>query len=257
MALQYSTGLRTFIGGLCSYKQALVGGRLMIYSGSVPASADAALVAGYTLLCQVSLGSGTWVAETQSYGTITVGGSAGTVSSITVDGKEILGTSCAYVDSTTNLATLIAATINAYSPVLGAEYYATSSSSVVTITALSGTGTSPNGLVVAASVTGSVTATPANMANGSAGAYGLTYGGSPTGVLSKSGVWSGVNVASGTATYFRLLGAAADAGALSTSLIRIQGTCGVVGADYNMSSTTLTSGYTHTVDGFNLTFPAA
>jgi hypothetical protein len=258
MTIQYSTALRTFVGAYGSYKQALKGGVLNIYSGSVPASADAALVAGYTLLSQVSLASGTWAAETLSSGTVTVAGSSGSITNITVDGKEILGTTCTYVDSPTNLATLVAATINAYSPVLGAEYVATSSAAIVTITALPGTGTSPNALVVATTVTGSVTATAANMASGAAGSNGLTYAGCVAGVLSKgSGVWSGVNAASGTATYFRLLSSVADAGALSTTLMRIQGTCGISGADYNMSSTTLTSGYTHTVDGFSLTLPAA
>jgi len=257
MSLSFSTGLRTFTAAYGSYKQALQGGKMRLYSGSVPATADAALVSGYTLLNQITLASGALTEEVCAAGSVTVAGSSGTVTSITVDGKEILGVTCAYVDSPANLATLIANTINAYAPILGAEYIATTSSAKVIITALPGSGTSANGLVVSTTVTGSVTKTDVNMGTevaGVSGVNGITYGGATAGVLAKgTGIWSGTNLATGTATYFRICGSVADGGALSTSLIRIQGTCGISGSDYVMSSTTLTLGYTHTVDGFSLT----
>ena len=53
MALRFSTGLRNFLQGYGSLQQAMWGGKLLIYSGSQPASADTAVkwnavVYGYT-----------------------------------------------------------------------------------------------------------------------------------------------------------------------------------------------------------------
>lgn len=53
--------------------------------------------------------------------------------------------------------------------------------------------------------------------------------------------WSGTNVASGVASFFRHV-LAADTGALSTSALRIQGTVGAGGADLNLGNVSLTSG---------------
>jgi hypothetical protein len=91
---------------------------------------------------------------------------------------------------------------------------------------------------------------------GVAAVNGLVLGSIANAVLGKgSGVWSGVNSASGVATHFRLEGSIADAGALSTTHHRVQGTCGVGSGDYPLSSTTFTSGRTHTVDDFSLSIP--
>jgi hypothetical protein len=77
------------------------------------------------------------------------------------------------------------------------------------------------------------------------------------GVLSKAPaeVWSGVNAASGTATFYRHV-AAADDGTLSTTQPRIQGTVSTVGADLNLSSVSLTSGATQTIDYYSVALPA-
>lgn len=75
------------------------------------------------------------------------------------------------------------------------------------------------------------------------------------GVLSKAAeVWSGVNAASAAATYFRHV-AVGDDGTLSTTQARIQGTVGTAGADLNISSTSLTSGATQTIDFYNVALP--
>ncbi len=77
------------------------------------------------------------------------------------------------------------------------------------------------------------------------------------GVLSKdANIWSGVAGASGTASYFRLV-VNTDTGVLSTTEIRMQGSVGTSGADINMSSVSIVSGATQTVDTFDLTMPAA
>lgn len=78
------------------------------------------------------------------------------------------------------------------------------------------------------------------------------------GVLSKAPaeVWSGVNVASGEATFYRHV-AVGDDGTLSATQPRIQGNVGVAGADLNLSSTTLTSGATQTIDNYSVAMPAS
>ncbi len=78
-----------------------------------------------------------------------------------------------------------------------------------------------------------------------------------SGVLSKdANVWSGVASATGTASYFRLV-VNTDTGVLSTTEIRMQGTVGTSGADINMSSVSIVSGATQTIDTWDLTMPAS
>ena len=92
-----------------------------------------------------------------------------------------------------------------------------------------------------------------------AGAFdnGLEFGAAASGAISKnSEVWSGVAAASGTAGWFRLMANATDASGASTSLPRVDGSIGTSGADLNMSSTTITSGQTYTIDTFTLTLPS-
>lgn len=55
--IKYSTGLREAIAVGSSLRAALNSGLIKIYSGTVPASADAA-IGGATLLCTVSAGGG-------------------------------------------------------------------------------------------------------------------------------------------------------------------------------------------------------
>lgn len=75
------------------------------------------------------------------------------------------------------------------------------------------------------------------------------------GVIAKAAeVWSGTNVASGTATFFRHV-ATGDDGTSSTTQARIQGTVGTAGADLNISSVSLTSGATQTIDFYNVALP--
>lgn len=77
-----------------------------------------------------------------------------------------------------------------------------------------------------------------------------------SGTLAKAPaeVWSGVNAATGTATFYRHV-AVGDDGTLSTTQPRIQGTVGTSGAELNLSSTALTSGATQTIDYYSVTLP--
>lgn len=93
----------------------------------------------------------------------------------------------------------------------------------------------------------------------SAGAFdnGLEFGDAASGAIAKAAAetWQGVATASGTAGWFRLCANATDAGAESLTLPRIDGSIGTSGADLNLSSTSITSGQTYTIDTFSLTLP--
>jgi len=258
MALSWSTAIRDFANNHGSYQQALNGGIIEIRTGSAPSTADAAATG--TLLCTVSLASASVTKEVLSQGSITISGSSGTVNSIKVNGCEILGTAVTFTTDLTTTAALVATQINQYIPPTGVKYMATSSGAVVTIKALYGCGTTPNGYEILATSTTLTIAATSGMGTSAAGVLGsggLTYGATTAGVMSKVGVWSGVNVATGVAGYFRILAGVLDAGAASTTAIRVQGACGISSGDYPMTSTTLTSGQTHTIDTFSLTLPGA
>lgn len=88
------------------------------------------------------------------------------------------------------------------------------------------------------------------------GASGVTFDDTTPGVLLKPAAetWSGTNVATGTATFFRHAAAADDGGA-STTAPRLQGTTGVSGADLNISDTNLVAATPQALDYYNLTLP--
>lgn len=93
---------------------------------------------------------------------------------------------------------------------------------------------------------------------GGDGTTPLTWDNTPvSGVLVKesSDTWEGTNADAGTATFFRLC-TLADAGTGSTSALRVQGACALVGAELNLSSTTLVAAAPQVIDNFSITLPA-
>lgn len=85
---------------------------------------------------------------------------------------------------------------------------------------------------------------------------GLTFAAAAAGAVSKSGVWSFNGIAAGTAGWFRLRGNAADAGAISTVLPRLDGSIATSGADLNLSNISIAVSSPTTVDSFTFTIPA-
>ena len=85
------------------------------------------------------------------------------------------------------------------------------------------------------------------------GTNGIVFDDSTTGILVKptGAAWTGDNVASGTATFFRIV-QPADTGAASTTAPRIQGAVGVVAADLNLDTVALISGLPTPVTSFNI-----
>lgn len=89
------------------------------------------------------------------------------------------------------------------------------------------------------------------------GTNGLSFDDPASGVLSKepTQTWSGVAVASGTAVWYRFYPVGTSVTGATTTIARIDGSIGTSGADLNMSSTSIVSGATQTVDSFTWTMP--
>ena len=258
MSIEYSRAFRNFIQGYGSKRQAFEGGVIDIYDGSgvMPTSPDDAAT-GVKLL-RATLGSGAWTSEVLSMGTITLTGVAGTCTDVTVDSISILDATVTFDTDLATTATALALAINNTAHVRE-RYFAYSSGAVVYVRALNGTGTTPNGFALVSTTAGGLTGTDVNLGTGAAGVAsvnGISYNAPVNGVFARDGVVSGVVLATGYAAYFRITGSVADAGgadAVPWNQIRVQGTCGTSGADYNMTSTYLVIGATHTIDTFTET----
>lgn len=255
MAIRYSTGLANYILGGASYRDALEGGQLLIYSGAQPATADAAPTG--TLLCTITDASGAHTNEVQASGTVTLtGGASGSVNTLTVNGLSVLDAAVNFNTSLSQTATDLATAINLSKTNPG--HIAVAAGAVVTITAMRGLGALSNGYVVASATT-TITKTDVNMASGVSWTNGLKFGIPSAAVMDKhpTQVWTGVAVASNVAGWFRFVGAVADSGALDTtaSQFRIDGAISTAGAQINMTNTTITSGATETVTTFPVTLP--
>lgn len=256
MTLRYSTGLRNFLAKFGSLSDALQNGEIKVYTGAQPSSADAAPTG--TLLCTITANAAARTAEVRPTGTVTLtGGAAGSVDAVTVDSVDILGGVVAFNGTLSQTAADVAAQINRHKS--SPNYEAEASGAVVTIKALPGVGSSGNGLVVSATLT-TITASYANMSGGVDAVNGLKFDGPASGVMAiyEDQVWSGENVAAGTAGWFRFTGAAADSGVVDTEgeQIRLDGSVSTTGADLNLNNTTLAVGATTRISTATATVPA-
>jgi hypothetical protein len=121
--------------------------------------------------------------ETTASGTITITGTTGQITSVSVNGVPIIAAPVPFNGTIAQTATDLATAINAYSQsgsnvntalttwlqytVYGLKYIATANLGVVTITAPSDTGFSPNGYVISAVMTGDMAFTSTSMTGGS------------------------------------------------------------------------------------------
>ncbi len=260
MALRFSKGLRNFLNEGGSLKQALANGKILVYTGSQPTTADDA-VAG-TLLVTITKNGAAHTNEVLATGSVTLtGGASGSVNTVTVNSIDILGTAVSFNTSLSQTATDVATQINNNPKNL--LFTASAVGAVVTITAKPGLGTLGNGWVVSATLT-TITASYVNLGSGVAGvnpANGLTFGDSATGALVRnaSETWSGTATATGTAGWFRYVGSVTDPGTADASevYIRLDGNIATSGANLNMSNTAIVSGAVQTINGFTLTYPAS
>ena len=126
-------------------------------------------IANETLIAVETVANVVGVTEVVAVGTVQITGGTsnpGTnkITALTVNSVDILGASVDWTTSHTSTAAAIAAQCVTYTS--SPEYTVTSSGDTVTITALAGTGVSPNGFVVNAVVAGDVTSTDVNMVGG-------------------------------------------------------------------------------------------
>ena len=255
MAIRKSTGLRNALAARMSLKRSVMNGILEIRTGGQPASADDAPTG--TKLVTISLASGAVTSEVLPTATLTFSSGTGSdITSIIIDGKELLsGTVSWDTDLDTTMAAVV---VDINSHISFPDYTASynSGTDVLTISGLPGSGATSNGDVLNHTVSGgNLVLTEANMASGVDSINGLPYGDTSAGILQKAAalVWSGLAVATGTAGWFRIKGSVTDADGSSTTDIRLDGTIGVTGADFNMGSTTITSGATTTLDSASFT----
>ena len=220
-----------------------------VYSGSQPASADAAKTG--THLVRVTLAAGAFTAGVKSTrridkATITYG----------IDGDDyvlvINGTSYSYTsvngDDADDVALALASLVDASTVVS-----ATAIANVITVRALYGgvdytitnAGTTTGGNNVVASVTAN------------ARINGLQWGDSVLGVLSKeAGDWEGLNLADGTAGYFRAKANPLDDDSESTSLVRMDGNISTSNAPLIIAgSINLVKDATTTIQSASITRP--
>lgn len=257
MPLRLSAGLRNGVGSQGALADILRGGKILVYSGAQPSTAEAAPTG--TLLVTLTDASGAHTAEVRATGSVALtGGGAGSLDTLTVDGKEIMGSATAFVTDLATTAQKVVDKINSNPKNL--LFRATRSGNTINIKSRRGLGALANGWVVASTAT-TITKTDTNMSGGVDSVNGLKFEEAAAGVLAKKSdqVWSGVAVASGTAGWFRFMGAEADSGALDSTEAdeRLDGTCATSGGQMNMSSTTITSGATQTLASFTATLPAS
>lgn len=254
MTTRLSTGLRDFMLAGGSLRQAFTGGILEVRTGGQPGSANDAPVG--TKLVTFSANAGAWTAETPAVGSIELtGGAGGSVNTLTVGGMNILDAAVPYAGSLAATAVALAAALNLSA--LNRDFVAEAVGTTVTLTTRVGRALQYTGAAIAATLT-TITASYAAMAGGAAAVNGLAFGTTTSAILAKhpTQIWSGVAGASGSAGWFRLKSALADADGSSASLIRLDGSIAAAGGNLIMSPTTMVAGATHTLASFNPTIPA-
>jgi len=89
------------------------------------------------------------------------------------------------------------------------------------------------------------------------GGTGGAFGTPASGVIAKAAAetWTGTNVASGYASFYRGV-LSTDTGALSTTEKRVQGTVGTVGKDLIIANAYMTSGVVQPINSYSIGDPA-
>lgn len=254
--LKFSTGLKhqSFNGlrGALSATYSLAGGWIGLYSGTQPATADAAATG--TLLAKITQASGTFV--------------AGAYQTYDVDG--LCQTQSPAVPGALTLDGVTAGT-------LGVGYYVTISGTGYEsdkIFRVTGTGNNdedlieylqgPNNATVSSKHTFKTVSeiyVSAATADAITAGYGVTnglfLGAASSNKIAKHAnqVWSGIGIAAGTAGWFRFYGAAADDGSESTTLPRLDGRIATSGAEMNLSNLSVVIYAPITLDTFTLSWP--
>lgn len=257
MTVRLSTGLRNLLAGGAGFGQIFNKGRIEIYTGSQPASADAAVTG--TLLGIVSASSGAVTKENRASATITVSGSAGSINTVTVGTLNIIPDGA--VPFRTDAATTASDLCDAINR--NGMFEASVSGAIVTVKPHYGAGATFNGVALATTVTTLSATSSGNLGSGVSPVNGLIFGAPAAGVVAKlsSQVWSFNGIATGTAGWFRFLSSdTADAGGLLSGAPwypRMDGSIATSGADLNLSNIAIVTSAPCTIDTFSWTQPAS
>lgn len=257
MALKLTAALRNFINESGALKQGMANCVMKWYTGAQPATAESA--PSGTLAVTLSNNSGALTREVLASGSCALtGGASGSLNTLTVNGIEIMGSATNFNTSLIQTATDIVTKINNNPQnLLFTASNAGGTSATITITARPGLGALANWTLASTATT--ITKTDTNLTGGVTAANALRWGDSAAGVLVKdpSQTWSGVAVQTVTVGWFRFEASVVDTlGADSTeSVLRIDGSIGVSGAELNIGSPSITSGVTQRIDSFSLTLP--
>lgn len=258
MALVYSTGAVQFRAGEGSTRKMLEDCVLDIYGGvsGAPATADEAPTG--TKLVRVTKASGAVVSTDRSTPRVykitipnhTTGNTC--IVNVTVDG--VGPTSYTYMilaadDTDVKVAIKVARMLNDIPQLMAIADQDAAAPSVVWV----------QGRIDGLDLTladGGGTTTLTVTAKQAASRMNTLYFGPPTGgVLTKSSdIWSGVNLATNVAAYFRIV-LPSDSAILSTTDPRVQGAVGTSGTELILSNTQLTIGATTTITAGQITLP--
>lgn len=260
MSLRPSIALRNALMEGSDFLHAMSNCFMKVYTGAQPATPELAPTG--TLLVTYSDAGGTPTREVLATGSVELtGGGSGSVDTVTLDGNEIMGSATAFDTSLAVTAQNVADKINA-NPA-NRLVVATVVGSDIVLTAKPGLGAVANGMVVASTVT-TITKVDTNLGSDVSGVTalnGLLWGDAAANVIGKNitQTWQGTAVAAGTAGWFRVEAAVADAlGVDSTeSILRMDGSVSTSGADLNMGSTSIAISSVQTISSFTITFPSA
>lgn len=265
MAEKLSTGLRNWLLGYGSMREAFEDCVMKIYSGAAPASADDAVTG--VLLCTITKASGT------VYGASRNAGAFGTRSThkeimLTLDGDHALndtvkinvdyngGGAVAYqytnnedVGDGQAVRDDVCRWMNRTMPFLKAVAGDTDDLFIWVRPTIPGDTLTiaDNGGTITVAVDDGIAAARVNS---------LYFAPPSGGAMAKSSdTWSGVIAQTGVAGYFRIV-ELEDDGTLSTTQRRAQGVVATSGGELNLSTTSLVSGTTLTIDSYSISLPA-
>lgn len=260
MPEKFSTGLVNFMLNKGCLKKAFEDCVIEIFSGTAPATADAA-EGGATLLCKLTknaqqVDSDEVSISKQSMIEITVASTGNTVI-VAINGVDYTYSVLAADDDLRKVARKVALMLSGIPEVRAIALASGSADGKIAIQSriagLSFTIAKGGG---GGGGTATWIVTDNLIANSRSDA--LQFGTVSAGKISKEAgqIWSGVNLANGVASWFRIV-LPGDDGLASTTQLRIQGAIATSGAEINMNSTTFTKDATTTQDQLDITIPMA
>lgn len=270
MALRYSTALVNSVASSNSWHETLSNGRLFIYSGTQPASADAD-VSGDLLVTFTDNGA-TYSAPTQTVGLFTLSGTAsGSIDTLTIGGVDAATgidlMSGAETHTGVHSATVeaIADNINAKINLFGITALASGDTVLIKAPIMFGDILNTLNFFASATTTtvtinagtSSVLGGTGASATGTAAVNGLNFTKASSGVFSKTTTspWTGIATASGTASWFRYVAGGHSKDGTSTTAIRFDGNIATSGGDLTLSNLGITLDATQTISAFSITVP--